>query len=372
MNSKKNKIQKKRIRDKFKSFIGSSARYKGGKAAPKGIKSYKLSSNENALGCSPKVKEAIANIQNSFHLYPDNTDKQLRDALCNYHDSELKSDQFVCANSGSEIIEMVIRSFTTPGDNVIVSNPCFLPYFSFSQMYGAEVIDIPLQGPNYSLNVNGIVQAITDRTRIIFLTSPNNPTGSYIPKSVLSELLALVSPDIIIIYDEVYYQYADATDFSTALPFVTNGHSIVAINSFSKAFGMASLRVGYCYTTLEIATYLRHFQRPFFINNLSMTAAIAALSDQSFIEKTVNHNMAERKFLENEFQRIGIDYVPTQGNFHLFHSPIPSSELVNALYEQGVMIRDVASFGAPGKVRATIGRREGNQKLISELEKISF
>ena len=361
--------ERKVISEHFKPYVHSKNAYKGGRPAPKGLKSYKLSSNENALGTSPKVKQIIHNSDN-FNIYPDNTDEKLRIALSIHHDNILHPDQFICGNSGSEVLEMAIRAFINEGDEVILSNPCFLPYHTFSTRAGAKIVDVPLHGDQYQLDVDGIVRAISNRTRIIFLTSPNNPTGTIITSRQIDALLSQTPSDVLIVYDEVYYQYSDSEEYKTALTYVKKGHNILAINSFSKAFGMASLRLGYGYTTPEIANYLRLFQRPFLINKLTVAAGLAALSDKEFINITIKHNINQREYLESEFERLGINYTPTQGNFHLIHSPIPTNELVDTLYDQGVMVRDVGSFGAPGKVRITIGTDEGNRALVKALEKI--
>ena len=357
------------ISDLFKSYMYVENTYKGGRSAPHGVKSYKLSSNENALGTSPKVKDVLNGIVD-YHIYPDNTDEALRLALHKHHKGRISAEQFICGNSGSEVIEMAIRAFINLGDEVILSSPCFLPYHTFSQRAGAKVIDIPLIGKAYDLDVQSILEAITTKTRIIFLTSPNNPTGTHIPQKHIKTLLSQIPKNVLIIFDEVYYQYADAEDFSTAIPFVEEGYNILAINSFSKAFGMAGLRLGYGYTTSEIAKYLRLFQRPFLINKLSLQAGIAALSDEQFIQKTIQNNFEQKQLLGNAFQKLDLDYIPSQGNFHLVQPPMPSEQFVDLLFDRGVMVRDVSNFGAPGRVRITIGTPEGNKALICALEEI--
>ena len=360
----------KRIKNRFKPYLEVKRSYKGGRALPEGVEMHKLSSNENPLGSSPKVAQAIINATQNLNIYPDNRDTRLREKLVEYHDNRLDVDQFICANSGSEMIEMMLRAFTIPGDEVILSNPCFLPYHMFTKWQGAKVVDIPLLEPNYNLDINGILEAINDKTRIIFLASPNNPTGSYIPKSKIEELLSHLSKDILIIYDEVYHHFADAKDYTTALPYVQQGQSIIAVNSFSKAFGLASLRIGYAYSTLEIANYVRQLQRPFLLSKLAMEAGLAALSDIDFVDQTVDIIHEERDYISKEFDKISVKYTPTQGNFFIIDPRLPAPELVELLFQKGFMVRNVTNFGAPGKVRITIDVHEVNVGFIKAMKDI--
>lgn len=356
----------------FKSFLEPKSVYEGGKNLPSSNrKIHKLSSNENPLGASPKAVAAMKKvIDGRLSVYPDQTDLRLRERLVADFDHSLTADQFICGNSGSEIIDMVLRAFINEGDNVIYSNPCFLPYSAFSRWYGAQQIDIPLTYPDYELDVNGIVAAITPKTKVIFLTSPNNPTGTYIPKAALDEFFQRIPKNIIIVFDEVYRHFANAEDYTTALPYVKKGYPVIAINSFSKTYGLAGQRIGYCYSTKKIATYIRQIHKPFLLPITSIEAAIGALSDNGFIEKTVSTVHEGRHFLEKSFLDLGILYWPTQGNFFIIDPPLPELEFTDKLMELGVMVRPVSQFGAPGKVRVTIGDQDSNRAFVEALKKI--
>ena len=362
----------KEIASIFKPFLQPKKAYEGGKGIPpsSGRKIYKLSSNENPLGQSPKATEALIAAAKNVHIYPDQTDIRLRNALVEDFKGELSVDQFICGNSGSEIIDMILRAFIHEGDEVIFSNPCFLPYSVFSRWYGAKQVDIPLREPDYALDVEGILNAISERTKIIFLTSPNNPTGTYIPKAEMDEFLARIPKNIVVVLDEVYRHFADADDYVWGLPLVKEGHNIIAINSFSKTYGLAGQRIGYCYTTPTIAQYIRQIHKPFLLPHTSTEAAIGALNDTEFIENTVKTVLEGRKALSEAFDRLGIKYWPTQANFFLVDPPIPELEFTEFLMQHDVMVRPVTQFGAPGKVRITIGDREANQALITALEKL--
>ena len=357
----------------FKSYLKVKNVYKGGqRITPRkpGEKVYKLSSNEHPFGTSTKVIEAIKSAAQNLHLYPDATDIRLREALALKFEHDLSPDQFLCANSGSEILDLTFRAFLKEGDEIIVSSPFFLQYSNFSAWMGARTVDVPLKGSKYELDVEGIVNAITDRTRIIALTSPNNPTGTIIPRDTLEALLAAIPDDILVIYDEVYRHFADDPSYQTALPYIQAGKNILALNSFSKTFGMAAMRIGYAYATPEIAAYIRQIIKPFSIPMISLEAALAALKDQAFVDETVNLILKERKYLQTAFRDIGLDFTPSQANFILIDPPKGDQQLVDHLIKNGIMTRPVTNFGAPGKVRITIGTHDANEALIAALNRL--
>ncbi|MEM8529117.1 MAG: histidinol-phosphate transaminase [Bacteroidota bacterium] len=361
------------VSDVFKSHLTVKTVYKGGKSiVPKaGQKVYKLSSNENPIGMSPKALDAIKEYSQNLHRYPDNTDIRLRRALAKDFDYQLDVNQFIAASSGSEIIDLLARAFLREGDEVLISTPSFVPYNMFSAWSGATVIDVPLKGKHYELDVEGLLCAINNRTRIIFLTSPNNPTGTYLSKAILDTFLAQVPPDVLIVFDEVYRHFADAEDYVTALPYLKKYPNLVAINSFSKTYGLAAMRVGYCYTSLEVAHYVRQICKPFLIPQLSLEAAIAALKDDEFVKKTVKLVKKERLFLSHSFEQLGIDFLPSQANFFLIEPPIPSDKFVEYLMQAGIMTRPADNFGAKGKVRISIGTREANERLVEVMSELT-
>lgn len=362
----------KSIRSLFKPYLNVKDAYKGGKpikANKKGQKVYKLSSNENPIGTSPKAIKAIEKHLSNLHIYPDTTDIHLRKALVKYYNKQLALDQFVCAASGSELIDLIIRGFLQEGDEVIISTPCFVPYRMFSQWAGAKVVDIPLT-VSYELDVKGILKAINTKTKILFLTSPNNPTGSYIPKATLENLLKEIPSNIVVVFDEVYWHFADAPDYVKASNYLEKYPNIIAINSFSKTYGLAALRVGYAYMNIEIANYLRQICKPFLISKLSLEGAIAALEDDTFIKKTIEVIKTERKFIQNEFDKLHINYTPSQANFFLIDPPVSDLEFTELMRQEGIAVRPVKNFGAIGKVRISVGHREANLAMLNAFKKI--
>lgn len=355
----------------FKPHLKDKYTYKGGKNIPQTHKKiYKLSSNENPLGASPKaIASATAALKN-IHLYPDQTDFRLREALAEDFNNQINPDQFICSNSGSEIIDMILRAFINPGDEVIFNNPCFLPYAAFSAWYGAKQVDVPLLYPNYELDVKGILKAISPKTKIIFLTSPNNPSGTYIPKKIVEGLLQQLPKNILVVFDEVYRHFAEAADYTTALAYIKKGMPIIGLNSFSKTYGLAGQRLGYAYTTRVIAQYLKLIYKPFLLPQTSIAAGIGALQDKAFISQTIATVLAGKRYLEKLFDDLEIRYWPSQANFILIDPPLEELVFTQKLLEKGIMVRPVSQFGAPGKVRISIGNKEANTALAKALRAI--
>ncbi len=358
----------------FKPYLKPSNLYVGGKSKDEvdagANKIYKLSSNENLLGPSPKAMEAIRKHVDMINEYPDRTDIRLREALEVFYKQEVKANQFITGNSGSEVLEFIIRAFLDKGTEYIVTNPMFSPYRMFSGKMGATMVDIPLMAPDYRLNLEGILDAINDKTRLIFLTSPNNPTGTYIPVDTLNQLVDQLPDHVVLVLDEVYYLFANAEDYTTALPYVQSGKQVIGLNSFSKSFGLAGMRIGYAYTTPKLAQYIQCLYKPFLHDRLSMEAAIAALSDHEFLNRTINLVQTERQFIYNGLDQLGMHYWKAQGNFILLRPEMPEKDFETAMLQRGIMVRPVAGFGAPGCVRVTVGIREANEAFLDGLKQV--
>ncbi len=358
----------------FKKSILLSGGYKGGKSTDEinhsGRKLFKLSSNENYFGTSHLALEAIRQGVDHLNIYPSGTPQALYEELTSFYNNELEVNNFIATNSGSALIDLILRAFLEPGLHCIISNPCFSPYDMFSKWTGAIVTDVPLAGPGFELDVSGILESINSNTRIIFLTSPNNPTGTIIKKSRLRDLLENIPDHIVVIYDEVYYHFTESQEYTTALPFVKEGFPIIAINSFSKAHGLAGLRIGYGYSTPEIIGYLRKLLRPFLLNQLSMNAAIAALKDKEFILHTVTNIIEQRKCLISGLKKIGLQHWPSEANFVLIKTHLDEDKLTEQMLKNGIMVRPAGNFGAPGCIRITIGDQEATDATLTALATI--
>ncbi len=355
----------------FKPYLQSTiSTYKGGKSKDQiqtDKQIYKLSSNENLLGPSPLAIEALKENIHSLNEYPEQKGDSLQVALSEFYGGKLRPEQFITDNSGVGILELITHAFLGEGLECIVSNPTFIPYHQFPKQVGAVVREVPLKGDDFSLDVAGIVAAINDNTRIIWLCSPNNPTGTYIPKAKIDELIALIPNHVIVVYDEVYYQFATAEDYTRGLPYIAKGKNVIAVNSFSKAYGLAGLRIGYAYSTPEIAQYINQIRRPFLLNTLALKAAIAALKDVDFINRTVANINAGKAYLYPELDKLDIQYWKSQANFFLMKPPMDELEFEEKMQKEGIMVRPVTNFGAPDCIRVTIGTPDANKAFIEAL-----
>lgn len=324
---------------------------------------YKLSSNENLMGPSPRALKAAQQALLGVHEYDFYDDFEFQDVLSDYYKGELKSGQFITANSGVEVLEIICRGLVSVGSECIISSPTFSPYRNIIELEGGEVIDIPLKKPDYSWDIDGILNAVTDQTAMVFITNPNNPTGTYATKTELNRLLDALPEKVIVVYDEVYYHFVDADDFPYAIDYIKAGRPMIGLHTFSKIYGLAGLRVGYGFTSPEIGEYLNKIFRPFRIDTVSTLAAYEALKDVEHVKASQEMVWSGKKWLYEKFESAGIKYWPSQGNFVMFESPIPSLELTAKMLDEGVMVRPGDNFGAPGKIRLTIGNEAANQRF---------
>lgn len=352
----------------FKQQILQSQPYKGGNTRQEGPPVlYKLSSNENLLGPSPMAIEAVKQHLSSMHEYSHENDIRLREALAAHFAGNVAVGQFITANSGMELLDIVIRGFVSPGTEVILSSPAFMAYANVARLGGAKVVDVPLNPYDFGLNIDDILGAITPNTRLVFITNPNNPTGSMVSSTEMNKLITRLPAHVVVVYDEVYHDYVEADDFPGALHYVSQGRPVIALRSFSKAYGLAAMRIGYAYSTHQIADYLQRIRRPFMINLLSTEAAVAALADHAHLAATREMNSRGKAELYRGFTMLGIRYWPTEANFILIDPPVAASDFVQALLHEGVMVRDAAVMHAPGKVRITIGTADANRYLLEVL-----
>lgn len=358
----------------FKPYLLNQATYKGGKARDEDSKQkiYKLSSNENPIGASPLAVEALTKHAHTVFEYPEATNQEFHEALETFYHGDIKANQFITTNSGVANIEIVMRGFLEPGTEFIYSSPAFIAYRGFGEKMGAKGVDVPLTGENFELDVDGVLKAINERTRLILITSPNNPTGTHIPKAKVDQLVNHLPDHVVLLFDEVYYQFADAEDYVRATPYVQEGKNVVAVNSFSKAYGLAGLRVGYSYSTPEISGYLRNLRRPFMVNALSMKAAMAALKDDAFIDQTVSVVKEGRDYLYEELAQLGCRFWKTQANFILIKPEMTSIAFVEKMAAEHVMVRPAEGMADPQGVRVTIGDREANEAFISAFKKVTY
>jgi len=353
----------------YKNYFDKAEEYQGGSAIPEGNKNkiYKLSSNENMLGCSPMVQDSLTNSLSNLNIYPAPSDSALRAKIANHVGYGLTERNIITGNGGVNIIHLIIQAFLDHDLECIVPSPSFIPYFGMPAQMNARVKRVLLNQEDFSINVEAILAAITPNTRMICLASPNNPTGSIITQVQLDSLIESIPNHILVVYDEVYQQYVTDPEYGRPIKHILQNKPVIALNSFSKAYGLAALRIGYAYTSAEVAEYLRHFMRPFYINQLSQQAVMAALEDQAFITQVVTTTNKEKQFLCEAFDQLGLKHWKSEANFILVKPNTPAQLFEQSLFEKGIMVRSGDAFEAPGHIRITIGDREANHALIRAL-----
>jgi histidinol-phosphate aminotransferase len=234
------------------------------------------------------------------------------------------------------------------------------------------VIDVPLQKENFMLDVTGILAAVNGQVRIVFISNPNNPTGAVFPERDIRKLIGGLPGHVIVVYDEVYHHYVDRRDYVSASTLIGEGRPVIGVHSFSKAYGLAGIRLAYLFSTPAITGYLRHFRRPFMIPALSMLAGLAAIDDFEHLSNTVRINAIEKKWLYEQLRKQGIMYWKSDANFILVKPPGSSKAFCTSLLKQGVMVRNAEPLGAEGMVRITVGTMEMNQTLIRAIQNLKF
>jgi histidinol-phosphate aminotransferase len=326
----------------------------------------KLASNENPLGPSPVAVAAIRQALDCLHRYPDGSGYYLRRRLSEKFN--LPFDGIVLGNGSNEIIELTIRTFLLPQDEVILPAPSFLVYKLAVQTMGGKTVPIPLT--NFAIDLVKTAEAITSRTKIIFINNPNNPTGTIIRKADFDAFLERIPPHILVVLDEAYIEFVKDGDTPRGFDYIhRSGPHVIVARTFSKAHGLAGLRIGYGAMDPAIADYLHRVRQPFNTGTLAQVAALAALDDEEFLRKTQRAVAEGIAFLCQEIQRLGLNYVPTQSNFFLIEVPADARTIHEAMLRQGVIIRPMNSYGMASYIRVNAGLPEENERFIKALRR---
>ena len=325
--------------------------------------SIKLASNENALGPSPKAVAAIADCLEKLHRYPDGSCYYLGRALAAR--LEMTPDRLVFGNGSNEIIGLLAAAFLRDGDEVITSHPTFLVYQNVVQAQGGINRVIPLKEMRHDLPA--IARAIGERTRMIFLDNPNNPTGTVFTAREFEEFLASVPPWVIVVLDEAYVDFVEPELVLDARRYLDGPTPVVALRTFSKAYGLAALRVGYGIMTEEIAAYLHRVRQPFNVNQPAQVGALAALEDEEHLGQTLALCATEKARVSRELVGLGCRPFPSQANFFLIDVGGDGRALYEHLLGQGVIVRPMNAYGFPGYIRITPGRPEENDRFLRSL-----
>ncbi len=358
--------------DCFKNYIQSVKPYEPGKPIKEleremGLKhAVKLASNENPLGPSGKALRAMRRAIREVHLYPESKCYYLVKRLA--QELGVEENHLIIGNGSNEIIELLGRGFLSPGDQVISSEKSFLVYPILTQVCGAEYVRVPMK--NFCYDLEGILNAVTERTKIIFIANPNNPTGTYVPVQEIEKFIARVPERICLCFDEAYLDFVDAPDFPWMLPYVKSGRkNIILMRTFSKCYGLAGLRIGYGVAHPELIEYLHKIRQPFNVNAVAQAAATAALDDRFFLWRTKRLVLAGRKYLYRRFKRLGLEYLPSQANFILVNVGHDGEEVFRWLLKEGVIVRAMKAYGLDQWIRVSVGRRSQNAAFYRALKK---
>ena len=325
----------------------------------------KLASNENPCGPSPKAIQAIHKALSEIHRYPDGSGFYLKNSLGKK--LAIAQDQIILGNGTNEILEIAVRTFLSPGEETISGQPAFIIYQLLTQSANGINIPIPLQ--EHTHNLSAMAEAITSKTKIIFIANPNNPTGTMIKQGEMMEFLQKVPSNILVVMDEAYYEYAIDEQYPDVLSFIKNNPSkpILLLRTFSKAYGLAGLRIGYGLGSPDLISLMNRVRQPFNVNSLALAAAQAALEDAGHLEKSRKLNQSGYQFLCQEFKRMKLSYVPSCTNFILVDVGQKAKEFNEKLLRLGIVVRPMGGYGLTTYVRITIGLEEENKKLVQAI-----
>lgn len=325
----------------------------------------KLASNENPLGPSPEAVAAAKESLARLNYYPDGQSYYLRRALA--EKMSVRPEQLVVGNGADGIIMQVCLAYLEDGDQVIVSRSSFPIYDIYTYVMRAQLIKIPLR--EYRLDLDAMANAITDRTKVVFVCNPNNPTGTILSAAAVDEFMRRVPPRVLVILDEAYFEFVDSSDFPDSQKYIREGRkNVLIMRTFSKVYGLAGIRLGYAIAEPEVLEPLNKIKEPFAVNLIAQEAGIAALSDQTYAHKTVCANREGRQYLYREFSRLGLFYLESHTNFVLVRIGQEASRIIQTLLERGIIVRPCGNYDLPEFARVTVGTPAQNSRLIAGLE----
>lgn len=327
----------------------------------------KLASNENSFGVSPLALEAARKELSKVNRYPDGNCFYLKKRLC--RKLNIKPENLILGNGSDEVINMVMRAFVNRGDEVIIAMPTFLIYRLAAQIAGANIKAIPLK--NFRYDLKRMKAQVSKKTKVVFIANPDNPTGSFATKGEVAEFLKELPRNVLVYFDEAYYEFAAKNkDYPNTLRLARNMPNVIVSRSFSKAYGLSGLRVGFAVACKEIISCLEKVREPFNVNSVAQKAALAALDDTKFLKMVLIRTEQGKRFLYKNFKKLGLSYVESAANFILVKIPKDSTMVFKALLKKGVIVRDMKSWGLGGFIRISIGKENENIRLIKALTEV--
>lgn len=326
----------------------------------------KLASNENPLGPSPKVIAAISQAVPELTRYPDGNGFVLKQALAQKF--AVEPAQVTLGNGSNDILELVAKAWLAPGLNAVFSQHAFAVYPIATMAVGAECREIPAN--NYGHDLPAILAAIDANTRVVFIANPNNPTGTWFDQQALADFLAQVPEHVIVVLDEAYIEYAEPGELPDGMDFLAKHANLIVSRTFSKAYGLAALRIGYAISSPMIADVLNRIRQPFNVNSLGLVAAVAALEDDEYLQESRASNKHGLQQLSTAFDELGLSYIESRGNFIAVDFARDAAPINQALLEQGVIVRPVAGYAMPTFLRVSVGTEQENARFIEVLEQV--
>ena len=328
----------------------------------------KLASNENPLGPSPKVLSAIKNELDELSRYPDGNGFDLKTALAEKHSVDTK--QITLGNGSNDLLEILTRAFVTPEHEIIFSQHAFVVYPIVTQAVGAKAVVVPAK--DWGHDLDAMQKAITDKTRVIFIANPNNPTGTWLSEKSLVSFLQAVPKNVLVVLDEAYFEFADLAepDYPDGIELTQQFSNLIVTRTFSKAHGLAGLRVGYSVSDSQVADALNRVRQPFNVNSLALKAAEVAVSDIEYLKNGLILNAEGMKYLVSAFEEMKLSYIPSVANFICVNVGENSMKIYDELLYEGVIVRPVANYEMPEYLRITIGTDNENRRFISALQKV--
>ena len=323
----------------------------------------KLASNENPLGPSPLAQEAMANASREMHIYPDGGGVRLRSALAERHGLELEN--VVLGNGSNEIIELLCHCFLNEGAALIAAEHAFVVYRLMATLFGAEYVEVP--DPGFVHDLDAMAAAVTDQTRLVFVANPNNPTGTLVGQKEIDAFLDKLPEHVIAVFDEAYYEFLE--EAPNTVKYVKEGRNVVVMRTFSKAQGLAGLRIGYGMAPAHLAGILQKARQPFNTNELAQVAALAAIADTSHVEATVRNNKVGRDLFEKTFAQMELEFVASHANFVLVK--VGDGDRVFAeMLKRGVIVRAMRGYKLPEWVRISVGTPAENERCLGVLREV--
>jgi histidinol-phosphate aminotransferase len=328
----------------------------------------KLASNENPLGASPIVQRAIARSAANVFRYPQAGNPRLRKAIAER--LHVAPGRIVAGNGSDEIIDLLVRVKARPGvDNIVAFTPCFSLYELQARLCGVELRRPPLAA-DFSLPLDALLEVTDERTALVFVTNPDNPSGRVTPASALTELARALPPQALLVVDEAYVDFAEDPEAVSLVPHIEELPNVVVLRTFSKAYGLAGLRLGYGVMPEWLAELLLRVRLPFSVNLMAEEAGLAALFDEVFHRATVGMVKRGRAGVGAELERLGCEVVPSQANFLMFRPELPAGEVFEALLKRGIIIRPLKSYGLPEYCRVSIGNDQENAAFVAALAEV--